>query len=129
MQLFQVLCQLTLLFNVAICVPVTTKITTKITTTTKPTTKPTTTKPTTTKPTTKTTTATSTTTTTSTQANPLAPARLESIKDSYSELNLLSKTNPSDFIFDFGNATTGISNGTGGHSVAATVSISTSTLF
>jgi hypothetical protein len=126
MQLFQVLWQLTLLFYVAICVPVTTKITTKITTTTKPTTtKPTTTKPTTTKPTTKTTTATSTstTTTTSTQANPLAPARLESIKDSYSELNLLSKTNPSDFIFDFGNATTGISTGTGGHSVAATVSI------
>jgi hypothetical protein len=121
MQLFQVLWQLTLLFYVAICVPVTTKITTKITTTTKPTT----TKPTTTKPTTKTTTATSTstTTTTSTQANPLAPARLESIKDSYSELNLLSKTNPSDFIFDFGNATTGISTGTGGHSVAATVSI------
>ncbi len=54
--------------------------------------------------------------------NPLAPSRLESIKNSYSELNLLSKTNPSDFIFDFGNATTGISNGTGGHTVAATVS-------
>jgi hypothetical protein len=41
----------------------------------------------------------------------------------------LSKTNPSDFIFDFGNAVTGISTGTGGHSVAATVSISSSTLF
>ncbi|CAF4445928.1 unnamed protein product, partial [Adineta steineri] len=27
--------------------------------------------------------------------NPLAPSRLESIKNSYSELNLLSKTNPS----------------------------------
>jgi hypothetical protein len=54
--------------------------------------------------------------------NPLAPSRLESIKNSYSELNLLSKTNPSDFIFDFGNATTGVSNGTGGHTVAATVS-------
>jgi hypothetical protein len=107
MQLFQVLCQLALLFNVVICGELINKITTRITTTTK----------------------TTTSTTTSTQANPLAPSRLELIKDSYSELNLLSKTNPSDFIFDFGNAKTGISTGTGGHSVAATVSISSSTLF
>jgi len=55
--------------------------------------------------------------------NPLAPQRLESIKNSYSELNLLSKTNPSDFIFDFDKAVTGVSHGTGGRSVAATVSL------
>ncbi len=54
--------------------------------------------------------------------NSLDPSRLQSIKNSYSELDLLSKLNPSDFIFDFGNATTGVSNGTGGHTVAATVS-------
>jgi hypothetical protein len=99
MQLFQLLCQLVLFSTLAICVPVTTEINATITTTN------------------------------STEANPLAPSRLELIKDSYSELNLLSKTNPSDFIFDFGNAKTGISTGTGGHSVAATVSISSSTLF
>jgi len=57
--------------------------------------------------------------------NPLAPQRLESIKNSYSELNLLSKTNPSDFIFDFDKAVTGVSHGTGGRSVAATVSLYT----
>jgi hypothetical protein len=55
--------------------------------------------------------------------NPLAPQRLESIKNSYSELNLLSKTNPSDFIFDFDKAVTGVSHGTGGRTVAATVSL------
>ena len=54
--------------------------------------------------------------------SPLAPARLESIKNSYSELNLLSKLNASDFIFDFGNAVTGVSIGTGGRQVSATVS-------
>ena len=59
----------------------------------------------------------------SNRTNPLAPARLESIKNSYSELNLLSKTNPSDFIFDFDKAVTGISQGTGGRTVSATVSI------
>jgi len=55
----------------------------------------------------------------------LAPQRLEAIKNSYSELNLLSKTNPSDFIFDFDTAVTGVSKGTGGRSVAATVSLQT----
>ncbi|CAF1061308.1 unnamed protein product [Adineta ricciae] len=55
-------------------------------------------------------------------SNPLAPSRLESIKNSFSELNLLSKTNPSDFIFDFNNATTGVSRGTGGRTVSATAS-------
>jgi hypothetical protein len=55
--------------------------------------------------------------------NPLAPQRLESIKNSYSELNLLSKTKPSDFIFDFDKAVTGVSHGTGGRTVAATVSL------
>ncbi|CAF1301861.1 unnamed protein product [Adineta steineri] len=54
--------------------------------------------------------------------NPLAPSRLESIKNSYSELNLLSKTNPSDFIFDFDKAVTGVSLGTGGRQVSATAS-------
>jgi hypothetical protein len=54
--------------------------------------------------------------------NPLAPERLQSIKNSYSELNLLSKTKPSDFIFDFDKAVTGVSHGTGGRTVAATVS-------
>jgi hypothetical protein len=53
----------------------------------------------------------------------LAPHRLESIKNSYSELNLLSKTNLADFIFDFDKAITGISKGTGGRTVAATVSL------
>jgi hypothetical protein len=43
----------------------------------------------------------------------IAPQRLESIKNSYSELNLLSKTKPSDFIFDFDKAVTGVSHGTG----------------
>jgi hypothetical protein len=62
-------------------------------------------------------------------SNPLAPSRLESIKNSYSELELLSKTNPSDFIFDFGTATTGVSNGTGGRTVSATVRISRPRLF
>ena len=57
------------------------------------------------------------------QTNLLAPERLESIKNSYSELNLLSKTKPSDFIFDFNQATTGVSRGTGGRTVAATVSL------
>ncbi|CAF1424338.1 unnamed protein product [Adineta steineri] len=73
--------------------------------------------------TTTTTTTASTSTLTSTIANstnPLAPSRLESIKNSYSELNLLSKTNPSDFIFDFDKAVTGVSTGTGGRTVAAT---------
>jgi hypothetical protein len=56
-------------------------------------------------------------------SNPLAPSRLESIKNSYSELNLLSKTNPSDFIFDFNNAVSGVAIGTGGRTVSATVSI------
>jgi hypothetical protein len=60
---------------------------------------------------------------TSNISNPLAPQRLESIKNSYSELNLLSKTNPSDFIFDFNTAVTGVSKGTGGRSVAASVSL------
>jgi hypothetical protein len=55
--------------------------------------------------------------------NPLAPQRLESIKNSYSELNLLSKTKPSDFIFDFDKAVTGVSHGTGGRTVGATVSL------
>jgi hypothetical protein len=55
--------------------------------------------------------------------NPLSPTRLELIKNSYSELNLLSKTNPSDFIFDFDKAVTGVSTGTGGRSVSATVSL------
>jgi hypothetical protein len=111
MQFLPALCQLALFSKLAICTELINGLTTIITTTPS------------------TATATSAPTTTSTLGNPLAPARLESIKDSYSELNLLSKTNPSDFIFDFGNATTGISTGTGGHSVAATVSISTSTLF
>ena len=53
--------------------------------------------------------------------NQLVPSRLESIKNSYSELNLLSKLNVSDFIFDFGNAVTGVSLGTGGRTVSATV--------
>ena len=57
------------------------------------------------------------------EINRLAPQRLESIKNSYSELNLLSKTKPSDFIFDFDKAVTGISRGTGGRTVAATVSL------
>jgi hypothetical protein len=61
----------------------------------------------------------------SNNTNPLAPQRLESLKNSYSELNLLSKTNPSDFIFDFDKAVTGISTGTGGRTVAATVSLQT----
>jgi len=56
-------------------------------------------------------------------SNPLAPSRLESIKNSYSELNLLSKTNPSDFIFDFDKAVTGVAIGAGGRIVSATVSI------
>ncbi len=55
--------------------------------------------------------------------NPLAPERLKSIKNSYTELNLLSKRNPSDFIFDFDKAVTDVSHGTGGRSVAATVSL------
>ena len=63
------------------------------------------------------------TTTTSSDTNRLAPQRLESIKNSYSELNLLSKTKPSDFIFDFDKAVTGVSHGTGGRTVAATVSL------
>ena len=54
--------------------------------------------------------------------NPLAHERLESIKNSYSELNLLSKTKPSDFIFDFDKAVTGVSRSNGGRTVAATVS-------
>jgi hypothetical protein len=53
----------------------------------------------------------------------LAPERLKSIKNSYTELNLLSKRNPSDFIFDFDKAVTDVSHGTGGRSVAATVSL------
>jgi hypothetical protein len=61
----------------------------------------------------------------SNNTNRLAPQRLESIKNSYSELNLLSKTNPSDFIFDFDKAVTGVSTGTGGRTVAATVSLQT----
>ena len=61
----------------------------------------------------------------SNNSDPLAPQRLESIKNSYSELNLLSKTNPSDFIFDFDKAVTGVSKGTGGRTVAATVSLQT----
>jgi hypothetical protein len=59
----------------------------------------------------------------SNNTNRLAPQRLESLKNSYSELNLLSKTDSSDFIFDFDKAVTGISTGTGGRTVAATVSL------
>jgi len=59
----------------------------------------------------------------SNNSNPLAPSRLESIKNSYSELNLLSKTNPLDFIFDFDKAVTGVAIGTGGRIVSATVTI------
>jgi hypothetical protein len=59
----------------------------------------------------------------SNNSNPLARSRLESIKNSYSELNLLSKTNPSDFIFDFDKAVTGVAIGTGGRTVLASVSI------
>ncbi len=80
-------------------------------------------KSTTTTTTTTTTAASSIASNTSNNSNPLAPQRLESIKNSYSELNLLSKTNPSDFIFDFDTAVTGVSKGTGGRSVAATVSL------
>jgi hypothetical protein len=56
-------------------------------------------------------------------SDPLAPNRLESIKNSISEISLLSKTNASDFIFDFDKAVTGVSKGTGGRTVAATVSL------
>lgn len=59
-------------------------------------------------------------------SDPLAPQRLRAIKNSYTELDLLSKTQPSDFIFDFDKAVTGISTGTGGKSVAATVCPSSS---
>ncbi|UJR38253.1 hypothetical protein I4U23_030926 [Adineta vaga] len=59
------------------------------------------------------------TTTTANLSNPLAPSRLESIKNSNTELRLLSKMNPSDFVFDFNNATTGVSRGTGGRTVSA----------
>ncbi|CAF4322887.1 unnamed protein product, partial [Adineta steineri] len=59
-------------------------------------------------PTTTTTTALPSTTKTTTQAlntsDPLALSRLESIKNSVNELSLLSKTVPSDFIFDFDKA-------------------------
>ncbi len=51
--------------------------------------------------------------------NSLARNRLESIKNSYSELNLLSLTNPSEFIFDFDKE------GTDGRTVSATVIIRT----
>ena len=102
MKLVQVLCYLTIFSNAAVCRQVTTKIPTTTTTTT-------TTVPTTSR--------------SANLSNPLAPSRLESIKNSYSELNLLSKTNPSDFIFDFGNASAGISTGTGGRTVSATISI------
>ncbi|CAF1647827.1 unnamed protein product, partial [Didymodactylos carnosus] len=62
-----------------------------------------------------------TTTSTTTAYNPLAVQRLEDLQKSPTELIQESKMNASDFIFDFGNATTGISNGTGGHTVQATV--------
>ncbi|CAF1659750.1 unnamed protein product, partial [Didymodactylos carnosus] len=61
-----------------------------------------------------------TTTSTTTAYNPLAVQRLEDLQKSPTELIQESKMNASDFIFDFGNATTGISNGTGGHTVQAT---------
>ncbi len=110
MTFFQVICYLTIFSNVNICQQLAINRTTTETTTT-------------------TTIATTRPPNISNLTNPLAPSRLESIKNSYSELNLLSKTNPSDFIFDFGTAKTGVSNGTGGHTVAATVSASTSALF
>ena len=103
MVLFQLICHLAFLSNATVCRQLAMKNTTMATTTT-----------------------TSRPLNISNLNNPLAPSRLESIKNSFSELNLLSKTKPSDFIFDFGNATTGVSNGTGGHTVAATVSTSDS---
>ncbi|UJR08178.1 hypothetical protein I4U23_012451 [Adineta vaga] len=55
-------------------------------------------------------------------SNPIAPSRLEALKNSYSKLNFLSKTNPSDFIFDFSRAISGVSHGTGGRTISATSS-------
>lgn len=54
--------------------------------------------------------------------NPLAPSRLQSIKNSHTEIDLLSKMTPSDFIFDFGNPPSGVSLGSGGRTVSANVS-------
>ncbi|CAF1108993.1 unnamed protein product [Adineta steineri] len=125
MELIQFLCLLIIFYNVSVSQQLSIRAnspttTTRSTSTTKPTTKSTST----TKPTTSSTSTTRPFTTTSNNvsnaSNPLAPSRLESIKNSYSELNLLSKTNPSDFIFDFDKAVTGVSTGTGGRTVSAT---------
>jgi hypothetical protein len=97
MDLIQYFCFLAILSDAVICKPLRTK-STKTTATVKP-------------------------GNISNGTNPLSPTRLELIKNSYSELNLLSKTNPSDFIFDFDKAVTGVSRGTGGRTVSATVSL------
>ncbi|CAF4381171.1 unnamed protein product [Adineta steineri] len=122
MELIQFLCLLIIFYNVSVSQQLLIRAnspttTTKSTSTTKPTTKPTTSSTSTTRP------FTTTSNNVSNASNPLAPSRLESIKNSYSELNLLSKTNPSDFIFDFDKAVTGVSTGTGGRTVSATVCI------
>ncbi|CAF1308435.1 unnamed protein product [Adineta steineri] len=127
MKLTQLLCFLVILVDV--CDSRRRVTTTSTTTTTLP---PTTTTTTTLPSTTKTTTTpppspspTTTTTVTTIQAlntsDPLALSRLESIKNSVNELSLLSKTVPSDFIFDFDKAVTGVSLSNGGRTVAATV--------
>jgi hypothetical protein len=102
MDLIQYFCFLAILSDAVICKPLRTKSTKTTATTTTTTVKP---------------------GNISNGTNPLSPTRLELIKNSYSELNLLSKTNPSDFIFDFDKAVTGVSRGTGGRTVSATVSL------
>ncbi|CAF4378022.1 unnamed protein product, partial [Adineta steineri] len=111
MKLTQLLCFLVILVDV--CDSRRRVTTTSTTTTTLP---PTTTTTTTTPPP-----PSPTTTVTTTQAlntsDPLALSRLESIKNSVNELSLLSKTVPSDFIFDFDKAVTGVSLSNGGRTV------------
>ncbi|CAF3557958.1 unnamed protein product [Adineta steineri] len=116
MKLTQLLCFLVILVDV--CDSRRRVTTTSTTTTTLP---PTTTTTTTTPPPPSPTTTTVTTTQALNTSDPLALSRLESIKNSVNELSLLSKTVPSDFIFDFDKAVTGVSLSNGGRTVAATV--------
>lgn len=51
----------------------------------------------------------------------LSLARLESIRNSINRRSQLAKMTAADFIFDFDQAVTGVSRGTGGKTVAATV--------
>ena len=51
----------------------------------------------------------------------LSRTRLESIRNSINRQNQLAKMKPEDFIFDFDQAITGVSRGTGGKTVSATV--------